>query len=201
MKRIFIILTALVAILASSTTSEARIFRYGGRAGINVNSLHFSGDLVNSDNRTGYTFGLTGEVNLPVLPFAVDASLMFTHRNYNISVTDDNGTRYSQSKGANYFEIPVNLKWNISIPAVAAIVKPYIFTGPNFAFLMGKTKISETLKRKNTDIDWDFGFGLELVRHLQLSAYYSLGLSKAYSGDEVGNGRNRCWTVTATYLF
>lgn len=199
MKRISVVIIALVALVATSATASAQLFRYGIRAGVNVNSLHFSDKLIDSHNRMGYTAGIVGEFNLPVLPFAVDASLMFSHRNYNLT-TEVDGQKISESKGANYLEIPVHFRWNISIPAVSSFVMPYLYTGPDFAFLLGKTKVYEGLKRKNADIDWNFGFGLELIRHLQLSAHYSIGLSKAYSG-EAGSGRTRCWTVTAAYIF
>ncbi len=63
------------------------------------------------------------------------------------------------------------------------------------------------MKRKSCDIAWNFGLGVEFVRHLQVSASYGIGLNSAVErklgggGQEVYDGKNRCWTVTAAYLF
>lgn len=200
MKHIRLILIA-AALMVAAVPVRAQLFRYGVSAGININSMHFSKDILDSHSRTGYTFGVKGELNLPILPFSVDASLMFSHRSYNMSYVDTDSKIQSQTKGANYFEIPLSVRWSLSIPAISAIVKPYLFTGPNFAFLLGGKKVNDLFSRSNRDVHWNFGFGAEFVRHLQLSAAYAIGMSRAYKGEEYGSGKSRYWTVTATYLF
>ena len=47
------------------------------------------------------------------------------------------------------------------------------------------------------------GGGVELFSHLQVAATYGWGLSKSSSNDSgvALYGKNRCWTVTAAYLF
>ncbi len=186
------------AVAGCVMASNAQIFRYGIRAGVNINKLHISEKALDSKNRTGFTAGVVGEINLPILPFTVDAALMYAHRSYNVT---DSDTKAKTTKSANYLEIPVNLRWNVlSMLGVSRIVKPYLFTGPTFAFT-GKKKFSDAFSRSNSDIDWNFGLGAELMRHVQLSAYYSLGLSHTYQGAELGKARNRSWTVTATYIF
>lgn len=191
-----IVLAAAVA--GCVMASNAQIFRYGIRAGVNINKLHLSESGLNSKNRTGFTAGIVGEINMPIIPFTVDAALMYAHRSYNVT---DSETKATANKSANYFEIPVHLRWNVfSIIGVSRIVKPYLFTGPTFAFT-GKKNFDKAFSRSNSDIDWNFGFGAELMHHVQLSAYYSLGLSHTYQGAELGKARNRSWTVTATYIF
>ena len=80
-----------------------------------------------------------------------------------------------------YIEIPLNLKWKINVPVVASIVKPFL--------------------------TWNFGFGVELIKHIQVSASYGIGMTKAFESVGLTNGaqnidaKNRYWTVTAAYLF
>ena len=63
--------------------------------------------------------------------------------------------------------------------------------------------VSNAAKRSTYDVAWNFGFGLQLIKKLQLSASYGLGFTKAYklldSDAHAANieGKNRYWTVTA----
>ncbi|WP_161553806.1 outer membrane beta-barrel protein, partial [Paramuribaculum intestinale] len=105
-----------------------------------------------------------------------------------------------------YIEIPLNLKWKINVPVVASIVKPFLTTGPSFSFLTSKESFRE-FKNKKTDVAWNFGFGVELIKHIQVSASYGIGMTKAFESVGLTNGaqnidaKNRYWTVTAAYLF
>ncbi|MDE6524772.1 MAG: PorT family protein, partial [Paramuribaculum sp.] len=105
-----------------------------------------------------------------------------------------------------YIEIPLNLKWKINVPVVASIVKPFLTTGPSFSILTSKENFRE-FKNKKTDVAWNFGFGVELIKHIQVSASYGIGMTKAFESVGLTNGsqnidaKNRYWTVTAAYLF
>lgn len=89
------------------------------------------------------------------------------------------------------------------------IITPYIFTGPSFAFKTGKSEIEDFVKAKKCDIAWNFGLGVELIKHLQIGASYGIGLTKTLqmvgmteSGSAANiEGKNKYWTVTAAYLF
>lgn len=200
MKAIKRILLAVVAIVAIAGSANAQ-FKFGPRVGINVNSLHFNEQTFNSDNRTGFTAGLQGEFTVPVIGIGLDASLMYVRRNMEINEDGD-----VFNKHCDYFEIPVNLKWKMNIPLIAKLVKPYIFTGPSFAFMTSKKAISEAYKYKSVDTSWNFGLGLEFISHLQVSAYYGFGLNNSIvnipgvNADPI-DGKTHCWTITAAWLF
>lgn len=176
-------------------------FRIGPRVGVAVNSLHFDTSVYDKENRAGFTGGLQLEFTAPIIGIGFDASVMYVKR----SGVDINKTYVN----ADYVDIPVNLKYKLSIPVIASIVKPYVFTGPDFAFLTSKRVVSDILKRRNFDVGWNFGFGVELVKHLQFGASYGIGLTKALeeidlkdSGNRAGiDGKNRYWTLTAAWLF
>ena len=76
-----IIVLAIVAMIIALPASAQ--FRFGIKAGVALNSLHFSSDYLenlNSDNRAGFTGGLMAEFTLPVIGLGLDASLMYVHR-------------------------------------------------------------------------------------------------------------------------
>ncbi|MCM1318536.1 MAG: PorT family protein [Bacteroides sp.] len=198
-------LFSAVAIIAMSISAAAQ-FSIGPRVGINVNSMHFDSDLFKSENRAGFTGGLQAEFMIPMVGFGFDASVMYVHRVNNATV-DTNGTATApQIKDKDYIEIPVNLKYKIGLPVIGKIITPYVFTGPSFAFLTSRKAINEAWKNKSTSVAWNFGFGVQLLGHLQVGASYGLGMTKAF--EKIGavdgvdiQGKNRYWTVTAAYLF
>lgn len=198
-------LFSAVAIIAMSISAAAQ-FSIGPRVGINVNSMHFDSDLFKSENRAGFTGGLQAEFMIPMVGFGFDASVMYVHRVNNATI-DTNGTATApQIKDKDYIEIPVNLKYKIGLPVIGKIITPYVFTGPSFAFLTSRKAINEAWKNKSTSVAWNFGFGVQLLGHLQVGASYGLGMTKAF--EKIGavdgvdiQGKNRYWTVTAAYLF
>lgn len=192
-KTILILAIAMMAIGASAQV------RFGVKAGVGVNTLHIENPSSNfdTDNRTGFTGGVMMEVNLP-FGIAVDASALYTRRSGAIEDTEV-GVR-------DYIAVPVNLKYKLSLPVVSNIITPFAFTGPEFAFNVGNKKSEAGSEYKSTTVSWNVGLGVELVKHVQLSAAYCMGINKSItnvlgiSGVESG-AKDRCWTITAAYLF
>ena len=195
------ILLAAVLALVSVVPAQAG-FRFGPRVGLEVNKLHFNEDLFTSDNRAGFTGGLQFEVS-GLFGFGVDASVMYVRRSAEFMSQNEDVT----AKNRDYIDIPINVKYKFSLPLVSKVLAPYVFTGPDFAFLTSGTGINEAWKSKKVDVAWNFGLGVELVSHLQVSASYGIGISKAaemigvIGGKQDIDGKNRYWTVTAAWLF
>ena len=110
------------------------------------------------------------EVNLP-LGIAVDASALYTRRSGAIEDTEV-GVR-------DYIAVPVNLKYKLSLPVVSNIITPFAFTGPEFAFNVGNKKSEAGSEYKSTTVSWNVGLGVELVKHVQVSAAYCMGINKS----------------------
>lgn len=206
MKRTIRVIALVAAILACTMTANAQ-FRWGVKAGVNINSLHINSsealkDVTSGDNRTGFTGGLTTEFTMPFFGWGVDASLMYTHR-VNKMKGEEAGLK---TFNTDYLEIPINLKKKFDAPGLGNVFIPYLYTGPSFAFLMSKKGVGDAWRNKSFDIAWNFGVGFELVRHLQINASYGFGINKIaeFTGankNTVDIGRNNCWTVTAAYMF
>lgn len=192
-KRIIIV----IALVASVATAQAQ-FRFGIKAGAAINELKFNENVLNSSNRAGFTAGVMAEFTVPVIGVGGDASVMYARRSFEATVNDK-----SESFNRDYINIPVNLKYKIQIPVVSKIITPFITTGPDFSILVSKKNIENAWNNKKFDTAWTVGAGVQLVNHLQIAATYGWGLSKSSSADSnvALYGKNRCWTVTAAYLF
>lgn len=200
---------AAIAILLAAAPASAQL-KFGLKAGVAVNNLKFNEDLLNSGNRAGFTGGLMLEFTAPVLGLGFDASAMYVHRSSStdVFITDPDGYVQTELESKrDYIDIPINLKWKFNLPVVGSVIKPYIATGPAFAFLVSKQDASDFFKNKKCDISWNFGVGLEFFSHLQIGASYGLGLTKALEAVDVVDdmptidGKNKYWTITAAYLF
>lgn len=203
------ILVAVACYASSFNANAAGPLKFGVKAGVTVNDFKFNEDLFKADNRCGYTAGLMTKFTVPVLGLGFDASVMFTHRESKVNVNASAVTEVYQGKTvkSDYIEIPVNFRWDIGLPIVGKFVSPFLTTGPDFSFLVSKQNADNAWKKHTFDFAWNFGFGLMFVNKVQVHASYGLGLNNAASSDSalygsnLGDGKNRFWTITAAYLF
>ena len=203
--RFFAVAVVAVAAMVAAAPAQAQ-FKFGIKAGAAINSLKFSSteELVNSfgkENRAGFVGGVMIDFTVPVIGVGLDASVLYVHRETKI---DDNDV---PNPKRDYIDITINIKYKLSIPVISAVLKPFVTTGPSFAFLASKKGIDEALENKTTDIAWNFGFGVELLKHVQVAASYGLGLTNTLkavgtvtNGEKI-EGKNKYWTVTAAYIF
>ena len=191
MMRILVVAMALVASMPMMGQ-----MRLGLRSGIAVNQGRMSSDLMDSDNRIGYSGGVVLDINVPVVGLGVEASAMYSHRGGKISRKDE------VFKG-HYIDIPVYARYRVSLPVADKLIAPYAFTGPNFSVLF-KEGESSTKENSKTSVSWNVGAGVDLLNHIRLSATYSIGTQKyqVNNGPEEGSrNKDNCWTVSAAYRF
>lgn len=212
MKKFTILIVAAIVSIATAVPASAQL-KFGLKVGTAVNSLKFQSDnweeTFSTDNRAGFTGGAMLEFTAPMLGVGFDASVMYMHRSNTLpkEVTDITENKVNTSR--DYIDIPLNVKWKISIPVVSKFLKPYIATGPSFAFRVSKNDFKEFVNQQKCDISWNFGFGVELLSHVQVGASYGMGLNntldnlKIRESDKTSGieGKNRYWTITAAYLF
>ena len=199
---------ACVALLACAPAASAGSpLRFGVKAGVNINELKFNESAFSASNRSGFTGGVTLQFTAPIINIGVDASVMYTHRNNRISFTGEDNVTDRITTNNDYLEIPVNCRWKIGLPIVGKFVMPYIFTGPDFSFLLSNKNVKNAWNNRTFDLGWNFGLGLRFFDHLEVGASYGLGITNAASADNamygknLVDGKNRFWTVTAAWLF
>lgn len=191
---VFALMTAMLLALPAATQ-----VRLGLRGGITVGELRFSREIIDSDNRAGFTGGLLVDVGIPVTGLGVEVSAMYTHRNNRLTDGQRTFKRH-------YIDIPVYARYRMGIAGIGHVFAPYIFTGPSFSILFDDSAPGNYDNNK-TYLSWDVGGGAELFNHWRLSATYGIGISKAmeyidreYTGDKV-SGKDRYWTLSVAYLF
>ncbi len=198
-----IILTLIVALCGMGVANAQ--FRFGVKAGLNMNSLHLNSleNNFNKDNHCGYTLGVMTEFQVPIIGLAFDLSAMYTRMNSDLDAKAPEEENVSYNK--NFLEIPLNLKYKIGLPIVGSIITPYVFTGPSFAIKLDKNSI-DAIKTKTCQVAWNVGLGVELIKHLQISGSYGFGMNNVakFTGlvnTETVKVKNNYWTVTAAWLF
>ena len=206
------LLALTVAILCAGAANAQ--FKFGIKAGLLVNKISLNNDLFKSDNSCGWTAGPMVEFTVPIIGLTFDAGLMYARMNNAADVTITTDTAGSATPvennvyGKNFLEIPINLKYKFTIPVLGSIFRPYIFTGPNFAFRLDKAYEDKlaNLKSRTCQVAWNVGLGFELVKHLQIGASYGFGINNIV--DKVSDintvdikAKNNYWTVSAAYLF
>ena len=215
MKKILSIAIAAI-ILATTAIPAAAQFRWGPRIGTEVGSMRFDKSVFNNENRAGFTGGLTAEFGIPIIGICFDASLMYVHRVSHSeakiatgATTGDNEVLASSKfRNRDYLEIPINLKYKIGLPIDGKIISPYLMTGPTFSVLASKRDINEAFRNRRFSTAWNFGAGVELFSHLQISAAYGIGMNRmieasnnaAVTGSTL-DSKSNYWTITAAWLF
>lgn len=207
MKRISTLIAVIVTVLAIAVPASAQI-RFGVKLGLNVDKLSFKhlDKTLDNENGCGFTGGVMTEIAIPLGGLAVDASFMYTHMTGKSYVTTTDGKEEMLQQSKNFLEIPINLKYKFGLPIVNNLLTPYLLTGPTFAFKMGND--NWFWNTKDVQYSWNFGLGVEVVKHLQIQAQYSLGISNILKTVKVADHavtdiklKNNYWSITAAYLF
>ena len=178
--------------------------RLGVKGGLNIASVHFSTDVLQSDNVTGFQIGPMIEGSLPLVGVGFDAAILYAQKGLETKTVGGEKTTLKND----YIDVPVNLKWKLGLP----VMKVYLAAGPYVGFRVGGNKIWELpgsmvdqVKTKSFSAGLNFGAGVELISHLQVGLNYGLGLTNNYSMESLSltksDGKNRGWSVTAAILF
>jgi hypothetical protein len=182
--------------------------KIGVKAGVNVAKASFDKEVLDRENLVGFQVG-------PILEFSsklgigFDAAIL-----YNQLKLKNDYLRLEETM--NMVDVPVNLKWKL---VLFNFFGGYLTAGPYVSFKLKDNRFSwdniENIKteceNKSFGAGLNLGFGIELVRHLQVGANYKLGLTddyKSFSSNINENtpirdfkAKTRDWSLTLTYFF
>ncbi len=207
MKRI---VTLVVLVAAMTMTMQAQRVKFGVKGGLNITKMTFSESVYGSDNQTGFYIGPTVKVSLP-LGFSVDIAALYDQRRATVDVLDkveapanDEGVKYVSSLDVyeikqKSIQIPVNARYNIGLSSLAGI---YLAVGPQFGFNVGDKKFGDyTLKSSN--LSFNFGAGVYLLKHLEVGFTYNLAAGKSgeFTGYKDIDTHNNAWQIGAAVYF
>ncbi len=206
------VLTLLLAVILTAGTAQAKILRFGVKAGLNLNSISVSNKFLEKamdpSNQCGWNAGVMAEAQVPIIGICADVAVMYSRLNQKIDpIYDDKGQVVADNFGKDFLEIPIHLKYKFNLPMISNYFTPFLFTGPNFAINMNKKTLFEDMKNRKCQTAWDFGIGFELISHLQIEGRYSLGmnnLAKYWDFVDVTDGvkvKNNYWNISVAWLF
>ncbi|MDR1408471.1 MAG: PorT family protein [Tannerella sp.] len=193
----------LVLLLSTAAVANAQGLRLGVKGGLNVASVKFSQDVFDTNNITGFHLGPILEVMTPLPGIGFDGAILFTQKGVKMS-------RSQQEIRNNFIEVPVHLKWKLPLP----LVKPYLAAGPYAALrVAGDSNWNEVygdivhqIKSKSFSAGLNFAAGAEIMRILQVSVNYNLGLTDNFSTSGTSapfgySGKTRTWVISAAVFF
>lgn len=198
MKKIFL---SLIFALVASVSVQAQSFKFGVEAGLNVSKLNTSDALANfsSSNRAGWYLGPKVKFST-IFGLGFDAAFLYSQKRLEISDVD--------SKTFRSVEIPLNLRYNIGLGALASA---YLATGPQFGFNVGNktwnlqniTNIGQNFEKENMSTSWNIGAGITVAKHLEIGLLYNIAISKYYkaAGSQDYNFKSNSFQIQAAYYF
>ncbi len=197
MRKIHSLVVVLVMLVLALPASAQ--LRFGVKAGVNIADASLSWSALDKGNVTGFHVGPSLEMGIPLTGLNLDLSVLYSQKGVKV---DD------LTMKTDYLDVPLYLKWKIGLP----IVKVFLQAGPYVSFRVAgdklldvPSKVIDDVKSKSFGAGLNFGFGVEVFKHLQVSANYGLGLTNNFEAfkaeDLISKGKNRVWSVTAGYYF
>lgn len=196
MKKFLLVLMSCVALSASAQT---KLVRFGVEGGLNVNKMSFSKDLLSSENRCGFFVGPKMYVKIPLVGLGADAAVLYSLNG--ASKVDDN-TGDVHNKNLSYFEIPVNLRYDVSFLKIAGA---YVATGPQYNIALNSMDaLKDVDMTRRSSWGWNVGVGLKLWDKLQFGVTYTIpvsGLNSDTLNDVIVNVKQKTVQVRVAYIF
>ena len=203
-------------LVAIATTTATAQFNFGIKAGVNLaerptlNVEDFKSSL---KGNAGWFVGPTAKFVIPVIGLGLEANTLYSQANVDI----DGQNILTQS-----IEVPVYLRYEITLPAVNRFIEPFIAVGPQFGWNIGNKTITldniedvagELVKReyrmKDSNISLNLGLGLILFDHLQIHGNYNLALKNTADIKSIRNlaeeltseVKTNVWQISLAYIF
>ena len=202
MKKIFTLVTLVVALFAANTANAQ--LKFGLKGGLNITNMSFDSGVVDQSNQEGFFVGPTVKFSIPVVGLGFDLAALYDQRDAKI---DD--TTVSQRS----INIPLNLRYNIGLGDLASV---YLAAGPQFGFNVGSKNIGivdevSNFKFKDSNLSVNLGAGVKLISHLEIGFCYNIACGKTGEFEElkgvtdavsnVFKAKNNSWQISAAYYF
>ncbi len=209
----YVSLIMLAVALMFAQQADAQL-QFGVKGGLNVSSISFNQDLFDSSNRSGWFLGPTMKLSTPILGLGLDASALYEQKSSQVENTKvQSGETTINQKSV---IIPVNVRWGFGLGSMASM---FVFAGPQFGFNVGKDEFTwtsredyqNTFQLKKSNLSVNVGAGVSLLKHLQVTANYSIATGKTGEAkvskviddtyDTITTGKANAWQVSVAYFF
>ena len=198
MKKIFTLVTLVVALFAANTANAQ--LKFGLKGGLNITNMSFDSGVVDQSNQEGFFVGPTVKFSIPVVGLGFDLAALYDQRDAKI---DD--TTVSQRS----INIPLNLRYNIGLGDLASV---YLAAGPQFGFNVGSKNIGivdevSNFKFKDSNLSVNLGAGVNLISHLEIGFCYNIACGKTGEFEvlkgvtDAVKAKNNSLQISAAYYF
>lgn len=206
----------MIALCLFTAVPAAAQFDWGIKAGMNLAEKPSNLKDVEAKGDAGWFVGPMAKVTLPVIGLGVEANLLYSQAT--TEVGDEKIRRHT-------LDLPVYLRYEISIPAINKFIEPFIAAGPQWSWNIGDRNFAidalnyiegnnynYNYSLRESNLSLNLGLGAVLLDHLQIHANYNiaLGSTSDYSSSWVGGvvnnadkikSKTNTWQVSIAYLF
>lgn len=209
----YVSLIMLAVALMFAQQADAQL-QFGVKGGLNVSKISFNQDLFDSSNRSGWFLGPTMKLSTPILGLGLDASALYEQKSSQVENTKVQGGETTINQKS--VIIPVNVRWGFGLGSMASM---FVFAGPQFGFNVGKDEFTwtsredyqNTFQLKKSNLSVNVGAGVSLLKHLQVTANYSIATGKTGEAKvskviddtykTITTGKANAWQVSLAYFF
>lgn len=199
MRKISVLL--FFASMMMAMPSQAQLVKFGVKGGLNLTKMDMDHG-VDASNRTGFFFGPTMIVDLPLTGLDIDASALYDYRESKVEAYG-----VSENLKQQQIAIPVNVRYGFGIGDVARV---FAFAGPQFGFVIDKEQSIKQVadwKLKTSNFSVNVGVGAMVLKHLQATVNYNIACGKTGeitlrdTGHAISKGKSNSWQLGLAYIF
>lgn len=170
----------MVLLLAMPSSAQSGV-QIGFKGGVQLTEMSFNSDVLNNNNRAGFSVGPTLKIGTPVTGFFIDVSALYDQRDLKVD---------GQVMKQRSLLIPANARMEARFLNLFGM---FLCIGPQFSFNMGNDLLqwideqgdAKQFTLQNTTLGLNIGGGVTLGRHLEAAVYYNMPLGK--TGDFTWN--------------
>ena len=203
MRKISVLL--FFASMMMAMPSQAQLVKFGVKGGLNLTKMDMD-QGVDASNRSGFFFGPTMIIDLPLTGLDIDASALYDYRESKVDVYDENDIQETLKQ--QQIAIPINVRYGFGIGDVARV---FAFAGPQFGFVIDKEqslwKNTADWKMKTSNFSVNVGVGATVLKHLQATVNYNIACGKTGevtwrdTGHAISKGKSNSWQLGLAYIF
>ncbi|OCB72864.1 hypothetical protein B0A79_21370 [Flavobacterium piscis] len=214
MKKSMLVLCTLL--LCATITAQTEKVKIGVKAGLNIASLTFDENELESSQKTGFTAGIMAEIPL-AKNFSVQPEVLYSQQGMKFSYSDIDvaNSSYKSTITLNYLNIPVMLKYyvlkGLSVqagPQIGILLKSDNKYQDNFLGYDNHENYNLSDYTNAFDTSVNLGLGYQFKDKFYVDLRYNISYSDVFkeansNGNYVINSdmRNRVFQITIGYFF
>lgn len=202
--------------MCATITAQTEKVKIGVKAGLNIASLTFDENELESSQKTGFTAGIMAEIPL-AKNFSVQPELLYSQQGIKFSYSDIDVTNsnYKSTISLNYLNIPVMLKYYVlkglslqAGPQIGILLKSNNKYQDNFLGYDNHENYNLSDYTNAFDTSVNLGLGYQFKNKFYVDLRYNISYSDVFkeansNGNYVINSdmRNRVFQITLGYFF